>query len=53
MQSTHNIKDYKYYEFEYKDKTGYLKITENNDNFFVELLNFFDIGDRCFDFKNN
>ena len=37
MQSTHNIKDYKYYEFEYKDKTGYLKITENNDNFFVEL----------------
>ena len=37
MQSTHNIKDYKYYEFEYKDKTGYLKITENNDDFFVEL----------------
>ncbi len=37
MQSTHDINDYKYYEFEYKDKSGYLKITENNDNFFVEL----------------
>lgn len=37
IQTTHDIKDYKYYEFEREDKTGYLKITQNNDNFFVEL----------------
>ena len=37
IQTTHDIKDYKYYEFEQDDKTGYLKITQNNDNFFIEL----------------
>ena len=37
IQTTHDIKDYKYYEFEQADKTGYLKITQNNDNFFIEL----------------
>ena len=29
--------DYKYYRFEHDDKTGYLKIRKNNNNFFVEL----------------
>lgn len=37
IQTTHDIKDYKYYEFEQDDKNGYLKITQNNDNFFIEL----------------
>lgn len=37
IQTTHDIKDYKYYEFEHDDKNGYLKITQNNDNFFIEL----------------
>ena len=32
-----NINDYKYYSFEQDDKTGYLRIRKNNDNFFVEL----------------
>ena len=31
------MSDYKYYRFEHDDKTGYLKIRKNNDNFFVEL----------------
>lgn len=29
--------DYEYYTFEYDDKKGYLKVTKNNDYFFVEL----------------
>ena len=32
-----DISDYKYYSFEEDDKTGYLRIRKNNDNFFVEL----------------
>ena len=32
-----DMNDYKYYRFEHDDKTGYLKIRRNNDNFFVEL----------------
>ncbi len=32
-----DITDYKYYSFEHDNKTGYLKIRKNNDNFFVEL----------------
>ena len=32
-----DINDYKYYSFEQDDKTGYLRIRKNNDNFFVEL----------------
>ena len=33
----HDYNDYEYYEFKNNDKNGYLKITKNNDNFFVEL----------------
>ncbi len=32
-----DIDDYKYYSFSKDDKTGYLRIRKNNDNFFVEL----------------
>ena len=32
-----DINDYKYYSFEQDDKTGYLRIRKNNNNFFVEL----------------
>ena len=32
-----DINDYKYYSFEKDDKTGYLRIRKNNNNFFVEL----------------
>lgn len=34
---TYEENDYEFFEFEQDDKTGYLKITKNNDNFFVEL----------------
>lgn len=37
MKTSHEIDDYKYYEFENNNKSGYLKITQNNDTFFVEL----------------
>ena len=37
MKTSHEIDNYKYYEFENNDKSGYLKITQNNDTFFVEL----------------
>ena len=37
MKTSHEINDYKYYEFENNNKSGYLKITQNNDTFFVEL----------------
>lgn len=33
----HNTDDYEYYEFTNNDKKGYLRITKDNDNFFVEL----------------
>lgn len=33
----HDDSDYEFFEFGHEDKTGYLKITQNNDNFFVEL----------------
>ena len=31
------LDDYKYYNFSYDDNDGYLKITKNDNNFFVEL----------------
>jgi tRNA G37 N-methylase Trm5 len=31
------LDDYEYYEFENNDKKGYLRITKNNEDFFVEL----------------
>lgn len=37
ITTTHEIDDYEYYEFEHDNKKGYLRITKNNDNFFVEL----------------
>ena len=37
ISTEHELDDYEYYEFEEKDKKGYLRITKNNDNFFVEL----------------
>ena len=37
MKTSHDLNDYKYYEFENNNKSGYLKITQNNDTFFVEL----------------
>ncbi len=37
MSTEHGLDDFKYYEFEKNGKKGYLKITKNNDNFFVEL----------------
>ena len=38
MKTSHDLNDYKYYEFENNNKSGYLKITQNNDTFFVELF---------------
>ena len=37
MKTSHDLNDYKYYEFENNNKSGFLKITQNNDTFFVEL----------------
>jgi hypothetical protein len=37
LETTHELDDFEYIEFEDKDKKGYLRITKNNDNFFVEL----------------
>lgn len=37
LKTSHDLNDYKYYEFENNNKSGYLKITQNNDTFFVEL----------------
>lgn len=37
MTTTSSPNDYKFYKFNNKDKTGYLKIIKNNDNFFIEL----------------
>ena len=37
ISSSHEIDDYKYYIFSNGDKNGYLRITKNNDYFFVEL----------------
>ncbi len=37
ISTEHNYNDYKYYAFNKNGKDGYLKITKNNDNFFVEL----------------
>lgn len=37
MKTSHDLNDYKNYEFENNNKSGYLKITQNNDTFFVEL----------------
>ncbi len=35
--SERNLDDYSFYTFDKDDKNGYLKITKNNDNFFIEL----------------
>ena len=43
MKTSHDLNDYKYYEFENNNKSGYLKITQNNDTFFVELCYNYDI----------
>lgn len=37
ISGSHEIDDYKYYIFSNGDKNGYLRITKNNDYFFVEL----------------
>ncbi|MDD6272036.1 MAG: hypothetical protein PUA90_00755 [bacterium] len=37
MDTIHELDDYEYYEFGDTDKSGYLRITKNNENFFVEL----------------
>lgn len=37
IEAKHDSSDYEYYEFDYKDKAGYLKIEKNNDKFFIEL----------------
>jgi hypothetical protein len=37
MTTTHDYNDFEYFEFVKDDKNGYLKITKNNDYFFVEL----------------
>ena len=37
IESMHDINDYFYYSFSRSGKGGYLKITKNNDYFFVEL----------------
>ena len=37
MKTSHDLNDYKYYEFENNNKSGYLKITQNDDTYFVEL----------------
>ncbi len=38
ITTTHELDDYEYYEFSNKDdRKGYLRITKNNNNFFVEL----------------
>ena len=36
-KSNRDIDDYMYYSFGKEDKTGYLKVTQDNDYFFVEL----------------
>ena len=37
MKTMHELDDYVYYTFEKDGKNGYLRITKNNDYFFVEL----------------
>lgn len=37
ITTEHKLDDYEYYTFESNDKTGYLRITQNNEDFFVEL----------------
>ncbi len=37
LSTEHELDDYEYYEFENNDKKGYLRITKNNEDFFVEL----------------
>lgn len=37
MSTNHEIDDYEYYEFSKDDNNGYLRIVENNGNFFIEL----------------
>ncbi len=37
ISTEHELDDFEYYEFEENDKKGYLRITKNNSNFFVEL----------------
>ena len=37
ITTEHKLDDYEYYTFESNDKFGYLRITQNNEDFFVEL----------------
>ena len=37
LTTEHELDDYEYYEFANKDKKGYLRITKDNEDFFVEL----------------
>ncbi len=37
ITTEHKLDDFKYYEFNKNGKKGYLRITKNNDYFFVEL----------------
>lgn len=37
ISTSHDLDDYEYYEFSNDSKEGYLKITKNNDNFYIEL----------------
>ena len=37
MVTKHELNDFEYYDFNYKQKSGYLRITKNNKKFLVEL----------------
>ena len=37
IKNNHSLDDYAYYEFYNDKKSGYLRITKNNDTFFIEL----------------
>ena len=37
IETKHELDDFEYYTFNYKDKDGYLRITKNKEKFLVEL----------------
>jgi hypothetical protein len=37
IEAKSNLDDYEFYTFNYNDKTGYLKVSKENDTFLVEL----------------
>lgn len=37
LESERELNDYMYYSFDNEDKSGYIKVTKDNDYFFVEL----------------